>query len=46
MNFPIFADGFRPFFLAASGLAAFHVVAWIVFLTGGGASPAGWSPLV
>ena len=46
MNFPVFADGFRPFFLAASGLAAFHVVAWIAFLTGGGAGPAGWSPLI
>ena len=43
---PLFDDGFRPFFLAASGLAAFHVVAWIAFLTGGGHGPAGWSPLV
>ncbi len=43
---PLFADGFRPFFLAASGLAALHVAGWIAFLTGAGQSPAGWSPVV
>ncbi len=42
----LFADGFRPFFLAASGLAALHVAGWIAFLTGSGHSPAGWSPFV
>lgn len=43
---PLFADGFRPFFLAASGFAALHVAGWIAFLTGSGQSPPGWSPFV
>lgn len=43
---PLFADGFRPFFLAASGLAALHVAGWIAFLTGSAQGPPGWSPVV
>ena len=46
MRIALFDDGFRPFFLAASGLAAFHVLGWIAFLTGNGTSPPGWSPFV
>lgn len=42
----LFADGFRPFFLAASGFAALHLVGWIAFLTGSGHSPQGWSPFI
>ncbi|MEX0900360.1 MAG: NnrS family protein [Gammaproteobacteria bacterium] len=43
---PLFSDGFRPFFLAASGFAVFHVIAWVAFLTGSGQGAVGWSPLV